>query len=240
MAPPPPQPITLTRGVRGVHFAPFLAAFHDSASLAACQAAAGDMENLSVSGWVPDLEALLASTPIPGAPTDTTARPPATTTTPAFRRMQFTPVINEPWLPKLSMFQVTEIHTLEPRASSAAPLRMTGEARLRWASFAKPAHVLDSAIDARPIVWVSEGGKAPIPGVLLTFSVTPHLPPWAVGPIKKLVLAGVADMFSDFSQRSLTAAVAGVGAELVEDEAELERAVEGGGQEAVAAVAAEA
>ena len=227
MAPPPKPTFTLTRAVRGAPYAPFLSAFHDSAALAACQDAAGDMEGLCVSGWVPDLDALLSSAPVPGPPGPPTARPPPTTTAPSYRRMQFSPVINEPWLPKLSMFQVTEIHTLEPRADAHAPLRMTGVARLRWASFAKPSHVLDSAIEARPVEWVDgEGEGEPTPGVLLTFSVTPHLPPWAIGPLKKLVLAGIADMFSDFAQRSLAWAVAGVGAELVEDAPEIAQAVD--------------
>lgn len=230
MAPPPPPPpaatLTLTKAVRGVDYPSFLAAFHDSAQLAACQTAAGDMEGLSVTAWTPDLEGLLAAPVVPGAPA-APAGPPATTAAPAYRRMAFTPVIDEPWLPKLSMFKVTELHTLEPRPHARAPLRMTGAAHLRWASFAKPAHVLDSAIDAAAVVWEGEEGLEPTPGVRLVFTVVPHLPPWAIGPIKKLVAAGIADMFSDFSSRSLAWAVARCpGAELVEGEEEVRRAVE--------------
>ena len=242
MAPPPPPPppppasITLTKAVRGVAYPAFLAAFHDSAHLAACQAAAGDMQDLSVSAWVPDLEELLASPPTPGAP-PAPAGPPPSTTSPAYRRMAFTPVVDEPWLPRLAMFGVTEVHTLEPRPSDRAPLRMTGAARLRWARWAKPAHVLDSTIEATPVEWAACGGggggadaapsSPPIPGVRLVFTVTPHLPPWAVGPIKKLVAAGIADMFSDFTARSLAWAVGLCpGAELVEDEAGMRAAVE--------------
>lgn len=210
--------LTLTKAVKKVDYPTFLAAFHDSAQLHACQAAAGDMQALSVSAWVADLEALLASPPTPGAPPAPSGPPPATTC-PAFRRMAFTPVIDEPWLPRLSLFHVTEVHVLEARAHKRAPLRMTGAAHLKWASFAKPAHVLDSCIDAVSVEWAGKEGGTPVPGVLLNFTVTPHLPPWAVGPLKKLVAAGIADMFSDFSSRSLAWAVAQCpGAVLVEDE----------------------
>lgn len=229
MAPPPPS-ASITKAVRGVPYPTFLAAFHDSANLAACQAAAGDMQGLEITAWVLDPDALLASPPVPGAP-PAPAGPPSTTTAPAYRRMTFTPVIDEPWLPRLAMFQVTEFHTLEARPSERAPLRMTGTARLRWASFAKPAHVLDSCIDARAIQWVDETNPTapPTPGVLLVFTVTPHLPPWAIGPLKKLVAAGIADMFSDFSSRSLSWAVGlCAGAKLVEGEEVVGKAVEVG------------
>jgi hypothetical protein len=255
MAPPrPPPPLTLHRTVRGADYEAFLTAFNDSASMAACQDAAGDMEGLAVSAWATDVDALPPVTAPPGAPPPP-CPPPSDITTTHYRRMVFSPVVNEPWLPKLSVFQVQELHTLEGRAGGRAPAVMRGTAHLRWASWAKPAHVLDSVILARPVVWKGEDGEDPsVPGVALELSVAPHLPPWAVGPIKRLVLAGIADMFRDFSTRSLAWAADAVGAELVEGEAGAAGAVDedgrgGGGGKAVeveaqredaAAVAAEA
>jgi hypothetical protein len=229
MAPPPTQdgpPLTLHRTVHGADYAAFLATFSDSASLAACQAAAGDMGHLHVSAWAASVEDLPPD--VPGAP-PAPCPPPADVTVTYYRRMAFSPVINEPWLPKLTMFHVTEIHALHGRPGARSPARMTGTATLRWSRWAQPAPVLDTLILARPVHWPGTGGdgEPATPGVAMTFSVTPHLPPWAVGPIKRLVLAGIADMFNDFSSRSLAWAVDAVpGATLIQGDAAAAGAVE--------------